>query len=167
MFCTTCGPAPAQQAVAALPPVTSTTVVTELRRVGLPSLRARTQPEDKTLVNFATIFYTEPQPFSRTVTLLGQQVEIVATPESYSWNFGDGTTEQTSTPGSPYPSTEVTHSYTDAHVTVHTSVDVTYGARFQVAGGPWQSIPGAVTITGPATALRVSEAAAVLSGEQG
>jgi hypothetical protein len=154
-------PAPA---AAAQPVVTSGVVLTALRRIGLPALRARTQPEDKTLVNFATIFYTNPQAFTRTVTLLGQPVQIHATPETFLWHFGDGSTSSTSTPGAPYPAKDVTHSYLDAHVTVQTSVDVTYSARFKVGVGSWQTIPGAVTIAGPTAPLRISEATAVLSG---
>jgi len=48
---------------------------------------------------------------------------------------------------------------------VQPSVDVTYTARFRVNGGAWRDVPGTVTITGPATGLRVSEATAVLSGD--
>jgi hypothetical protein len=145
--------------------VTPGVALTALRRIGLPALQARTQPEDKTLVNFATIFYTEPEPFTRTVTLLGRQVRIQATPSSFTWHYGDGTTTSTSTPGAPYPARDVTHEYRDAHATVQTSVDVTYTASFQVAGGPPQAIPGSVTISGPPSPLRISEATPVLSGD--
>jgi hypothetical protein len=109
--------------------VTEAIVLNEIRRIGLPTLEAKTQPADKTLVNFDTIFYATPEPFARTVTLLGQQVDIEATPSEYTWHHGDGTTSTTSSPGAPYPSKDVTHSYTDAHVTVSPSVDVTYTAR--------------------------------------
>ncbi len=153
------GPAP-------LPQVTPGVALSALRRIGLPALQARTQPEDKTLVNFATIFYTEPEPFTRTVTLLGRQVRMQATPSSFTWHYGDGTSTTTSTPGAPYPAKDVTHEYRDAHATVRTSVDVTYTATFQVAGGPEQAIPGSVTISGPTAPLRISEATAVLSGDR-
>ena len=147
------------------PQVTPGLVLTELRRIGLPSLQARTQPRDKTLVNFATIFYAEPQTFTRTLTLLGQSVDVEATPTSFTWHYGDGSSGTTSTPGAPYPAKDVTHSYTDAHTTVQPSVDVTYSARFRVGNGTWQTIPDTVTIAGPAGTLRISEATAVLSGE--
>jgi hypothetical protein len=62
------------------PVVTPALVLNAIRQIGLPSLEAVTQPEDKTLVNFETIFYTDPQQFTQTVTLLGQSVEIEATP---------------------------------------------------------------------------------------
>ena len=140
-------------------------MLTALRRIGLPSLEARTQPRDKTLVNFATIFYADPQTFTRTLTLLGQSVDVEATPTSFTWHYGDGTSATTSTAGAPYPAKDITHNYTDAHTTVSPSVDVTYSARFRVGNGGWQAIPDTVTIAGPASSLRISEATAVLSGD--
>ena len=147
--------------------MTPALVLTALRRLGLPSLEARTQPEDKTLVNFATIFYAEPESFARTLTLLGQQVEVEAEPVQFTWHHGDGTSQTTTSPGAPYPSKEITYSYTDAHTTVAPSVDVTYAARFRVGGGGWQDIAETVTIAGPSSPLRISEATAVLSGDYG
>jgi hypothetical protein len=91
-------------------------------------------------------------------------VQIEATPSSYTWHYGDGSGSTTSAPGAPYPAKDIVHDYADAHTTVQTSVDVTYSARFRVGNGGWQSIPDTVTIAGPATALRISEATAVLSG---
>lgn len=146
------------------PRITPALVLNEIRRIGLPELEARTQPEGKTLVNFDTIFYTQAEPFTATVTLLGQQVEIVAEPSEFAWRHGDGSTTTTTGPGAPYPSKEVVYRYADAHTTVHPSVDVTYTARFRVNGGPWQDIPETVTIAGPQGDLRISEAAPVLSG---
>lgn len=154
-------------AAAARPQVTPGVVMTAMRRIGLPALAAHTQPEGKTLVNFATIFYTDPQPFTRTVTLLGRTVTIAATPQTFTWHYGDGTSSSTSTPGAPYPAKDVTHNYRDAHRTVLTSVDVSYSARFHVGGGAWEDIPGTVTIAGPTSPLRISEATALLSGDYG
>ena len=157
-------PAAAAPVAPALPTVTPGAVLTALRRIGLPALAARTQPADKTLVNFATIFYANPQAVTRSLTLLGRQVEVAAGATSFTWHYGDGTSARTDSPGSPYPAKDITHTYTDAHVTVRTSVDVTYSGRFRVGGGGWQTIPGTVTIAGPPAALRVSEATALLSG---
>jgi hypothetical protein len=144
--------------------VTPGRVLTALRQIGLPALEAKTQPTGRTLVNFETIFYAEPQPFGRTITLLGQRVEVEATPSTYTWHHGDGTVASTETPGARYPAKDVVHEYTDAHTTVSPSVDVTYTARFRVNGGAWQDIPETVTISGPGGSLRIAEATAVLSG---
>ncbi|MGZ4537162.1 MAG: hypothetical protein ACXVXE_16610 [Nocardioidaceae bacterium] len=146
------------------PTVTPGLVLSALRRVGLPALVAHTQPANKTLVNFDTIFYTEPQTFTRTLTLLGQRVDVEATPTKYTWHHGDGTTAETDEPGAPYPAMDITYKYLQAHQTVGASVDVTYSARFRVGGGSWQDIPDTVTIAGPTTALRISEATPLLSG---
>lgn len=162
--CTPAQPVAVAAGPAPLPQVTPGVVLTALRTIGLPAARARTQPETKTLVNFATNFYTRPQALTRTVVLLGQQVRIVATPAGYTWHYGDGRSSRTTGPGARYPRLVVTHRYQQAHTTVVTSVDVTYTARFTVGNGPSQVIPGAVTIAGPGAPLRVSEATAVLSG---
>ena len=151
----------------ARPQVTEAMVLNEIRRIGLPVLEALTQPEDKTLVNFDTIFYTRAQPFSTTVTLLGQRVDIVAEPAQFTWNHGDGTTSTTTTPGAPYPSKDITYRYGDADVTVYARVDVTYTARFRVGNGDWQDISETVTINGTPTPLRVAEATGNLSGNYG
>lgn len=126
-------------------------------------------PSGRTLVNLPTIFST-PLSGSRTqtVTLLGQRVTIEATPRSYTWHAGDGTDWSTSGPGTPYsPGAEVaglnTHTYTAA-AAVSPSVDVTYGGRFRVGGGGWQSIPGTLTVAGPAAALSVIEGRGQLTG---
>lgn len=140
-------------------------MLNEIKRIGLPSLEVQIQPADKTLVNFDTNFYAEPEAFERQITLLGQDVDVRAKPTRFSWSFGDGAVAQTAYAGAPYPDLEVTHKYDDAGVTVSPSVDVTYTAEFRVAGGAWQQIPETVTISGPPVGLRVVEATPVLSGD--
>jgi hypothetical protein len=148
------------------PTVTPGMVLAELRRVGLPALEVSVQPAGKTLVNLDTIFFTRPRPVDVDLTILGQAVEVEATPATYVWSFGDGATLTTTTPGAAYPSQDVVHRYTDAGVTVRPAVSVVYGARFRVVGGAWQDVDGTVTIPGPAQGLRVAEAAPVLSGDR-
>jgi hypothetical protein len=149
----------------ALPAVTWQMVLREVERMGLPSLRVQVQPEDKTLVNFRTNFYAEPEAFERQITLLGQTVDVRAEPTRFHWTFGDGEADATQSAGSPYPDLEVTHEYSDAQVTMRPSVDVTYAAEFRVDGGSWQQIPQTVRIGGPPVSLRVVEATPLLSGE--
>lgn len=164
---TQCFGRPPTAADTPVPTVTPGLVLTALRQIGLPAIQARTQPADKTLVNFETIFFAEPETFSRTITLLGQRVDVEAQPTQFLWHHGDGTTATTTTPGAPYPAKDITYEYTDAHQTVQASVDVVYTARFRVGNGAWQNIAETVTIAGPPTPLRISEATPVLSGSYG
>lgn len=145
------------------PQVTQEMVLTALRRVGLPQLTTQVQPNAKTLVNFDTIFYTEPEPVALDLTILGQGVEVEAQPTAYRWVFGDGTEMTTDSPGAPYPSKEILHRYTDADVNVQPHVEAVYSARFRVNGGDWQEISETVTTVGPSTDLRVVEGTPLLT----
>jgi hypothetical protein len=152
-------------AVAAAPPqVTDAMVLQAFRRIPLPSLRSQSQPADKTLINFDTIFYTRAEPLTRQLTLLGQRVRLEIEPSRFEWVHGDGTTRTTTTPGAPYPAKDVVYRYADAHRTVAHRVVVTWSARWSLNGGPLQPVSGTVTTTGPATPLRIAEASPALSG---
>jgi hypothetical protein len=144
--------------------VTPAMILSAAKRLGLPALEVRVQPAGKTLVNFPTIFYTRPRPFDHTITLLGQSIEIRAQPAQYEWLFGDGQTLAGDRPGRPYPAKDITHTYADAHLTVHPRVDVTYSIRYRIGGSGWEQLADTVTVPGPAASLRIAEATPVLSG---
>ncbi|MGH3358714.1 MAG: hypothetical protein ACRDO7_07905 [Nocardioidaceae bacterium] len=157
------GETPPDAAPDVRPQVTDAIVLREVRRVGLPSATVNIQPEGATLVNFDTIFFTERPEFTRTVSLLGYSVDIAAEPSEYVWHHGDGSSQATTTAGAPYPEMDILHRYSDAHLTVHPSVDVTYRVRWRVDDAGWHSIDEPLTATGPPTALRIKEATAVLT----
>lgn len=139
-------------------------VLRAFRRIPLPEAKLLIQPPNgRTLVNFDTNFYTDQGEFTRTVTLLGRQVELRIWPETFAWKFGDGEVEETSSPGSPYPDLEITHAYRSKG-RVAPSVNTTYAAQFRVGGGPWQDVAGTVTIPGSPQQLRVVTARPVLVG---
>ncbi len=134
------------------------------RELPLPPSQLVVQPPNgRTLVNFATNFYTETEPFTRTIRLLGQQVDLRIRPSAFGWRFGDGERVTTSEPGSPYPRLKITHRYQDRGA-VRPSVDTTYSADWRVGGGPWQPVSGTVTIPGAPVALDVVEASPTLVG---
>lgn len=163
LVCSGDGP-PAVTATAAPPQVTAGMVLNAFRRIPLPSLRSHSQPANKTLINFDTIFFTNAQALTRTVTLLGQSVRLEIRPSRFEWVHGDGTTETTATPGAPYPNKEIVYRYADAHRTVAHRVVVTWSAEYSLNGGPLQPVNGTVTTTGPSTPLRIAEASPALSG---
>jgi hypothetical protein len=161
LVCSGNGPPP----VAAAPPqVTDAMVLQAFRRIPLPSLRSQSQPANKTLINFDTIFFTQAQPLTRQLTLLGQRVRLEIRPSRFEWVHGDGTTKTTTTPGAPYPAKTIVYRYADAHRTVAHRVVVTWSAEWSLNGGPLQPVNGTVTTTGPSTPLRIAEASPALSG---
>ncbi len=137
-------------------------VLSAVRRVRPPS--GSVEAPRYTLVNLETTFYTKPLTVDRSLNIIGYQVEVQIEPASYTWHWGDGHSDTTEQPGQPYPSTEVTHTYSRAthDRDLSLSVDVAYTARYRVDGGPWQQIPDQLTINGSATELPVKQASAVL-----
>src|SRR4029077_16791939 len=118
-----------------------------------------------TLVNLETTFYTRPQPVTRALTPIGFDVDVRMTPTAYLWHWGDGASTRTDTPGQPFPSKDVTHTY--LHTTAKSaplvlSVDTTHSAPYLVDRGSWEQIPDALTIAGTQTTMPVKEATAVL-----
>lgn len=143
--------------------LTWTDVLSGIRQVGVPG--GTVEAPNYTLVNLDTTFYTEPTAVDRNLVIIGYDVEVRLRPSTYTWNWGDGTSETTSTPGHPYPSTDVTHTYVHAtppNQSLLLSVDVTYTARYRVDGGEWQPIPQTLTIPGTPTGLPIKQASAVL-----
>jgi len=145
------------------PELTEGDVLRAVREIGLPSLKVRIQPGEETLVNIETIFYTRPQAFERSITLLGFDIDLSAEPVRYTWVHDDGTASTTSRPGKPYPAMDVTHRYREPADDVHPRVDVTYRVRYRVDGGAWQTIGQTLLASGPAAELDVREAAPVLT----
>ena len=148
------------------PVITPGDVATAFQALSWPASPLQIQPPGgRTLVNLATNFLTTNTTHtSQSITLLSQQVQIEATPTTWTWHHGDGTTQNTSTPGTAYPKLTITHTYLQADVTVKPSVDTTYTGRYRVNGGPWTPIPATRTIEGAAAELEILTATPQLIG---
>ena len=144
--------------------LSASTVAAVLRVIPLPGSKLLVQPPNGlTLVNFDTNFFTDAQPLDRTVTLLGQRVDLHIVPSEFGWRFGDSESLATAEPGAPYPDLEVTHRYLKkGHVAP--SVDTTYRATYRVNGGRWIKVRGSVTIAGAPVDLQVLTATPTLVG---
>jgi hypothetical protein len=130
------------------------------KELSWPSSELVVQPRGgKTLVNLDTNFYTSnSRPTSIRVRLRATDVVVTARPIAYRWNFGDGTSTTTTSPGSPYPNLDVAHVYEQVDEVV-VSVDTQYGdASFTVNGGPPESIPSTLWVAGAPQDLAVVEA---------
>lgn len=147
------------------PVLTVADVQKAFAELNLPAGTLVIQPPDGlTLVNFRTNFYTtSTTPIATTVTLLEQPVTLEATPATWTWHFGDGGTTSTDEPGAPYPDLTITHEYLRKGDYLP-SLSTTYTGRYRIGDGPWQTIPGTVTIDGPGQVLRAIEAQPKLVG---
>ena len=77
----------------------------------LPTLQIAYQPQGKVLPKLPVIFWSDmPTFFNKDFRILGQRVSVNLKPKSL-WSFGDGSLLITDKSGKPYPSTEISHSY--------------------------------------------------------
>lgn len=144
------------------PELTEGDIRRAVSEIPMPSLQIEVQPGERTLVNIPTIFHTDPRTLRESVTLLGFDIDVEATPVRYTWRPGDGASKTTTKPGRPYPAKDVTHTYRRVAEVVRPRVDTTYSVRYRVDGGAWTPLGQTLTATGQPTTLEVEEAAPVL-----
>jgi hypothetical protein len=130
-------------------------------------------PGGTTLVNIETVLWvaTAPDRSLGTVTLLGHRVDLRAHVERVRWDFGDGTGDETGTPGKAYTRAEPCRTPQCPSYFGHTYVrtgevairaQLTWSGEFRVDGGAWQPIPGTVDAAALGTSVHVKEARGVL-----
>ena len=107
----------------------------------------RQPPGAKALVSKIVIVYASGDSQTMETQVGGAPVTIVATPASYTWDWGDGTTTTTKDPGAAYPDHTVFHKYSHTADNVVISLTTTWSATYSVEGGPAQPISGTLTTT--------------------
>lgn len=100
----------------------------------VPTAHIDCDPPGDTLTTIPVVCFStqpavyRPAPFQ----LATHTVRITATPK-WRWVWGDGTSQWRSTPGKPYPSRVITHTYrSEGHFTVETTT--VWGANYNVSG---------------------------------
>lgn len=145
----------------------------EFRRITLAISAPSIQPDDGTLCNWPTVFYSDVRQYDTTVTVLGEQVTLRIIPVKYVWHFGDGNTETTTSPGNRLNIEEIidpAELEKEADVSyryptkgeMKPSLTVTFRGQFSLPGGEFQTIDGTVTTDSPTTTITVKEARAEL-----
>lgn len=119
----------------------------EFKKTPVKGATIASQPGPHTLRGNHNNFYAQATTQNFNITLLGQKVHITATPVSYTWNYGDGTTMgPTDLPGTPLPEDRIgeqtltSHAYTTTgkyNITATTHFNGTYS----VNNGPTLPIP--------------------------
>lgn len=137
---------PARAAAAAPAPkpiVITSTDVTRLLVDG--SGITRQPPGTEVLINLDAIVYTSDDPRTLTTEVNGTPVTVKATPTSYTWSWGDGSSTTTTDPGAAYPNQTVTHRYASTAQDVSISLTTTWDATFTPEGQDTQPVTGTIT----------------------
>jgi hypothetical protein len=86
-------------------------------------------------------------PLTNSTDAFGQVVEVEARVTRYEWDFGDGTTITSETPGRAYPArSEVRHVYERSSAGLENGYEVVasfvFAVRYRIGGGGWIELPG-------------------------
>ncbi|MBO3093613.1 hypothetical protein KKR89_10140 [Cellulomonas dongxiuzhuiae] len=130
----------------------------DFRLLPLPTPALTLQPDRGwVLVNIETIVSTDPTPVTLRTELLGIGVTVEATPTRWTYDFGDGHTLSTRSPGHPYPHHDVFHEYETPGTTTIT-LNAEWTGRYQIDGSPiWRDINGTANTTTTSPPFTVEE----------
>ena len=141
-------------------------MLSAFRELPLHKGAIRTDPAAFTLVNLETYFWCADNAgrgceaigeAERQLILLGQPVRIRPKIISYTWSFGDGTSQQINTG-------TAAHTYRHAgRVTI--TLTLTWTADYALGTGGYQPIDDTTTTTSPTRVLPVREAQTVIVGD--
>ena len=92
------------------------------------------QPSPTAIAGIPVYLWSDTDPnFSTVVNLLGAAISVALQP-SFTFNFGDGSSEvNSSSPGAPYPGGEITHIYAHGG-DFPATLRVSWGGQWSVAG---------------------------------
>lgn len=126
-------------------------VVTEhdFQRFKIPGSTVNMWPNGWAVANRNTAFWADAGVKTIDLTLLGQPVQVRATPIKYNWNFGDGKGRSRTSPGQKprtLDSAKFTHMYTK-HGKAKVSLATIYTGEYRVNNGAWKSISGVASVT--------------------
>ena len=141
------------------------------QRLPLPTPGLKVAPSDNAVVNLPEIVSAEEPAQTRWVVEVAPFPRVVLDATvSWEWDFGDGTTLRTGSPGRPFdpgdPNIDgyLTHTYTQAKDAYEVSVTAVWTATYTVAGqGGGFAVDGAVARTSTLR-LRAADYASVLVG---
>ena len=130
----------------------------DFRLLPIPAPALTLQPDRGwVLVNIETIVTTNPDPITLRTDLLGHAITVQATPTTWTYDFGDGHTLTTTSPGHPYPHHDVFHEY-EQPGTATITLTATWTGRYLIDGTTtWRDINGTATTTTTSTPITIEE----------
>ncbi|MBO0907999.1 hypothetical protein [Arthrobacter sunyaminii] len=136
-------------------------IATEFQERPIASSVFETQPNPHSLVGMENNMYLNAEEQTFDMTLLEQDIRIVATPTEFEWRYGDGTSYgPVSFSGTPLPPerlgepTATSHAYSDPG-DYQISVIVYYSGTYSINGGPMIPIDGRAQVESNSQTLRV------------
>ncbi|WP_430592794.1 hypothetical protein [Humidisolicoccus flavus] len=140
---------------------------TDLQRFVPADTEFITEPAHFAVLNTPTNAYTTASQHTVEGIIFDTPLTVRWTPELYAFDYGDGTTIESSTPGTawttPWKNTETSHAY-EGTGTFTLALTVMWSAEVQFDGTDvWVAIPGTVQSTTPGPTLQVYRASTVLT----
>ena len=136
-------------------------ILSEFQRQPIAASTLTLQPGPHSLVGTHTNMFVDAAEQVFEMTLLGQDLRIIATPTEFEWFYGDGTSFGPSPhPGSPLPEDRWGEPTATSHVYAATgdypvSVTTHFSGRYSVNGGPMIPIDGRAVVATPAQTLSI------------
>ncbi len=107
----------------------------------LPQRNIFYTPKAGAVVQVPMYFWTDATTsFSTTSMILGISVGVTLSP-TFTWDFGDGTTFTTSSPGAAYPDTTISHTYRTAG-TYKTTLTISWGGTWSAENNVYPVLGG-------------------------
>ncbi|MGJ3190408.1 hypothetical protein [Paenarthrobacter sp. FR1] len=137
-------------------------ILNDFRQLPVNPGTLQVQPFPHTLKGGPTNFYTTAGEQAFDITILGQAVHLTATPASYTYTYGDGTTlGPTPAAGYAIPETEwlttetrTSHSYTETG-NYPATITTNFTGTYSVNNGPPLPINGTLNLTTPTKTIHV------------
>lgn len=136
-------------------------------RMPVPEFEIASSP-NRGLVGLRSWFWIEGggRPLFDSLSAFGVRVDVEARPIAYRWDFGDGTTKATRSPGRPYPRRSPARHIYQRSSAGHprgylVSVSTTFEVRWRTNGGRWRPLAPILRLS--SRRYRVAESQAVNS----
>lgn len=132
--------------------------VEDFRSLPIPAPTLRLQPDGGwVLINKETIVLTDAAPVPLRTTLAGFGVDVEAVPTRFTYDFGDGHTIVTHSPGRPYPDHDTFHEY-EQPGTYAVTLTTEWSGRYRVDGDPtWREVTGTATTSTTSATFEAQE----------
>ncbi|WP_144268220.1 hypothetical protein [Demequina sp. NBRC 110055] len=108
------------------------------------------------IASLGVVPVAEGGPQTRTVTLLGANVQLRATPQSFTWATSDGDSWTTTSPGATYANGGEPYVFDPGERRIQLTLATEWTGEFSLNGGAtWIDAPGTATTTSTTTSIHI------------